>query len=90
MLPGHYAGANIVAYLHNVIGVYGPYDASDRCIDRGQVVIDAPGDIAFWAQDHATAFFSCLTISSAFIGLAGRQFTLIDYSDITSATSESL
>jgi len=83
LLPGHYpGGVNIVGYLHNFIGIYGPYDSNVQCVDPAQVVIDAPGAVAFWIQDHASTQFGCLSISAASVGFSGRQFSIIDFSDI--------
>lgn len=74
---------NVVGYLRNFIGIYGPYNEVGQCADPNQVVINTPGQVAFWGQDHATLIVSCLKIGQASTGIAGRQGgTIIDFASI--------
>ena len=84
VLPGRYDGAiNIVGYLHNFIGIFGPHNSEDRCDDPSQVTITASDDVAVWAQDHATVILGCFTVTAARVGFQARQFTILDFRDIS-------
>ena len=76
--PGTYEEAiSIVGDVHHRIEIYGPYK-DEKCIDPTQVVITAPGKIAIWAEDHATVITGCLTVGPATVGVAARQFVILD------------
>jgi hypothetical protein len=78
VLPGVYEEAiSIVGDVHHRIEIYGPY-RDEECIDPTQVVVTAPGKIAIYAEDHATAIVGCITVGPATIGIYARQFVIFD------------
>src|SRR5215470_10884759 len=83
--PGTYSeSVNVVGDLHHRVEIYGPYSfegGNYRCVDPSQVVIAAPGDTAIWAQDHATVIVGCLTLGPANVGVAARQFVILDVAE---------
>ena len=60
--------------------LHGKIDSQGNC-DRGAVVFDVPrGHVAFTVEDGMIASIRCLTVTG--VGFHGRQFLIIDISDI--------
>ena len=75
--PGSYNEA-VDVFHYRIVNIRGD------CADPSNVIIQPKGNggTAFWAQDHAIFFISCLTIRSSHtgnIGIAARQFGIVDF-----------
>lgn len=72
LAAGAYAAANITYYKMIVL--------TGDCSHWDQVTLT--GDTAIWVQDHAIAQVSCLSITGSRIGIASRQFAIVDVANV--------